>query len=555
VESGVRAIIFQGGALPVTVTAGAYDVNRPPADVNVAIPATAVIICEGVTRVPLVYEGLRSVEDVSVDANVDVSFRVADAATLNANLMQGRDSLSVAELAQWLWSQSTSGIQVPMKQAPVAELDSNPELRSGLENKLRGHISEILRRNGLELVELRIVRFAAKDFDELRQQRAETFLAGERIADTERRAALNRRLRETLTADRMDKFTSAKDFEDFIRQTEHELGMKEVIREAEMESLRKDFEEKMEDRAIARRHLLERLELEHELEVLRRQNRISDERLHQALSQQKARQDAEWETVQNEVRIKKLVVDAELGDEKARIELVRMKAELGMSLRKQKIALDHEEETLRNLRELARKAEEIRLAEHVKDEEAKRRIEEKEQAARHEVEKIRVLSEAEQARLAADLRKTEVCAGMSQDQILALMAKDSPHIATAIAERARAQDATSTEMKALYEKILLDKDSQRLSEADRLERVMSRAMDAMERVAGGAAKSERTQKEEIKDVMSQGMDRMAGVATAKAGNPAGPSPCADSQVVCPTCHRQSPAGTKFCGNCGYQFYK
>ncbi len=437
----------------------------------------------------------------------------------------------------------------------MAELDSNPELRDSLENELRGHVSEILCRNGLALVELRIVRFSAKDYDKLRERRAETFLAEDRIVDTERRAALNRRLRETLTADRMDKFTSAKDLEDFIRQTEHELGMKEIIRSAEMESLKKDFEDKKRrpcDRtptppgaAGARTRIGGLATAESHLRRTTSSRTVGV----------RDRQDAEWETVQHEVRIKNLVVEAELGNEKARIELTRVKAELGMSLRKQKIALDHEEETLRNLRELARKAEEIRLAEHVKDEETKRRIEEKEQAARHELAKIRALSDAEQARLAVDLEKTETLRGMSEDQILALMAKDSPHIASAISERARAQSATSSEMKALYEKIFLDKDSQRLTEADRLERVMARAMDAMERVAGGAAASERTQKEEIKDVMNQGMDRMSDVAIAKAGNPTGPSPCGDSHVVCPTCHRQSSAGAKFCGNCGHQFYK
>ncbi len=112
VESGVRAMIFQGGALAATVAAGAYDLNQPPANVNVAIPATAIIVRDGEAQVPLMYEGLRSREDVSVDVHVDVSFRVADAATLNANLMHGREILSVAELAKWLWSQSASGIQL-----------------------------------------------------------------------------------------------------------------------------------------------------------------------------------------------------------------------------------------------------------------------------------------------------------------------------------------------------------------------------------------------------------------------------------------------------------
>ena len=108
------------------------------------------------------------------------------------------------------------------------------------------------------------------------------------------------------------------------------------------------------------------------------------------------RQEADWETAQHQVRIQKLQVEAELGNERSRFQLVREKADFGMSLRKQKIAIDHEEESLRNLRELTCKAEEVRLAEQVKDQETKRRMEEKEQAARHELEKIRALSEVDQ---------------------------------------------------------------------------------------------------------------------------------------------------------------
>ena len=131
------------------------------------------------------------------------------------------------------------------------------------------------------------------------------------------------------------------------------------------------------------------------------------------------------------------------------------------------------------------------------------------------MEKIQELSKVEQQRLAADLQKAEVMKDMSEDQILAMMAKDSPHVAAAIAERskAQAQAGASTEVKALYEKMLAVKES----EADRVERVMGKALESVERVAGGAGTRQREQMEEIKNVTSQSMDRMADVAVAKAG--------------------------------------
>ena len=81
---------------------------------------------------------------------------------------------------------------------------------------------------------------------------------------------------------------------------------------------------------------------------------------------------------------------------------------------------------------------------------------------------------------------------------------------------------------------------------------MGCAMESMERVAGGSVVRERQQKEEIHSVMGQSMDRMADVATAKAGTASGQAHGAD--IVCPNCHRQVPAGSKFCDNCGHKFF-
>jgi RNA polymerase subunit RPABC4/transcription elongation factor Spt4 len=554
VEPGTKALVFQGGALAGVVAQGTFDLGRPMPGVDTAAPATAILVDAGDTPLSLLYRDLSSREDVPVDVIVEAVVRLADPAALWGNLMHGREVLAIGGLAETLWSAGANVVRARVKQTAADELKGNLELKHLLENEWRQQVTESISRGGLELVELRFVEFSSPAYDKIRQRRAETFLAEQRIADAEHRATLNRRLREVLTRDRMDKFTSANDFEQFVRQTEHEMGMKEVIRAAEMEELKRAYESKREDAEIARRHLLEKLELEHELAVQRLHWTGQSEQLDHEIRQRRrtleAQQQAEWSQFQQDLHRREALRGEHLKDTQAKADEVRMKikvAEEAIELRRRKAGQEHEAESLRIQRE-----------QEEKDREAQRRLEEREQAARHELEKIRALSEAEQARLAADLKKTEVFKGMSEDQILALMAKDSPHVAAAIAERAKAQAqahaATSTEMKALYEKILLDKESQRLSEADRLERVMARAMEAVERMAGGSTDRERRQKEEIQSVMSQGMDRMADVAVAKAGA-SGSVAAQAADVVCPNCHRQVPAGSKFCDNCGHQFFQ
>jgi len=391
---------------------------------------------------------------------------------------------------------------------------------------------------------VRFVAFSTPAVDALRKRRGESFVLEQKADHLEQREALIRRIRETLNRDRMAQFTSSQDLEQFIRQTEHELGMKELIRQVEMDDLKRTFDQKHQDAEIARRHLLETLELEHRLAVLGKQQTLTDKQFEHKVRIEretlKAGHEADWETFQLQLRKREAVRVDSLKETQVKAEAVRAKINLAdeaMALRRKKDELEHENETHR----LAREQE-------ARDREARR-----------ELEKIHALSAAEQARLAADLKKTETLKEMSVDQILALMAKDSPHLATALAERARAQAqaqsgaAVSAELKAVYEKILAGKDT----ETDRLERVMDRAMQSVERVAAGAAGTERARKDEIKEVVSQDMDRMADVALTRAGAPGSPgSPAAQAAVVvCPGCLKQVAAGSRFCDTCGHKFFE
>lgn len=559
VEPDTQALIFQAGALTTTLSGGTFDLTRPPPGVDVAVPATAILMDAGETRLSLLYSALRTREDVPVDVILELAVRLIDPAAVYKNLMHGRECLVLAALAELLWSASANVVQARLRDAAVNELDGNLSWKAGLEQELRTQIGSVLSRNGLELADLRFVDVKSEMYEKIRQRRAETFLAEQKVDDMERRAALNQRLRETLTKDRMDQFTTSKDFEQFVRQTEHELGMKEVVRQAEMEELKQTYDNQREDAELTRRHLLEKLDLEHDLAVRRLRWSGAKEELEHQLDQQRqaleAQQQAEWSRFQRELEKRGALRQEQLKDVDAHAQEIRTKMSLAdeaLGLRKKRAEQEHEEEAAR-----------IRREQDEKDREAKRRLEEKDQSARHELDKIRALSDVEQARLAVDLQKTEILKGMSEDQILAAMAGNSPHVAAALVERARAQaqgqSGASAEVKALYEKLLQEKDSQRTSEADRLERMMARAMEAVERVAVGGVSREREQREEVKGVLDRSMDRMADVAVAKAGAPAtsgsAASPATPAQVVCPDCHRQSPAGIKFCENCGHQFFK
>ena len=306
VEPGTRALIIQGGVLAGVFGEGAYNLNRPLGEVDTATPATAILLDAGETTLLLSYQDLNSREDLPVEVSLEIVVRLIDGAALATNLMHGSERLMKADLAELLQSQTVNVVQARIKQTPGAELDGNLTVKQALEDDLRQHIGSSLARNGLELVEVRLIAFSTPTLEAIRKRRAESFALEQEAGYLEQREALIQRIRETLDRDRMAQFTSSKDLEQFIRQTEHELGMKELIRQAEMDDLKRTFDQKHQDAEIARRHLLETLELEHRLAVFRKQQTLTDAQFEHTVRLERealrARQEADWETFQLELR-------------------------------------------------------------------------------------------------------------------------------------------------------------------------------------------------------------------------------------------------------------
>jgi len=540
IEPGTQALIFQGGRLVTTASAGTYNLNEPLGDVDVSAPATAILMDAGDVTLHIAYTELRTAEDVEVAGGIEVAVRLSAPQAVFENLMHGRESLPIEALARLLSSESANLVQARIKQTSVKDLRGNLDLKSAIEADLREGVSASLARSGLELVRLRVVEFSEGAYADVRGEAGAVFVEEEKAGVAERRAQLNTRLRELLTRERMEKFSSEKDLEEFVRQTEHELGMKDVVRAAEMEDLKRTYADKRQDAEIARKHLLEKLDLEHQLVVQRIQWSGEAEELDHKVQQRRkalaAHQEAEWEQAKGRQRLAELERQEREADEESKLRITKEKARLGAELRKQKVALDDEEERLR----IERQRAEAEVGQEIADREFQR-----------EMEKLKALSAVEQARLAADLKKTESMKDMTEQQIMALMAEKSPHVAAAIAERykAEAQAGASAEVKALYEKILAGKEA----EADRIERVMDKALGSVERVAGAGAERERQQKEEVKDTAEKAMDRMADVAAARAGA-SGAADERAAKLLCPKCKHQVPAGSKFCDNCGHQFF-
>jgi hypothetical protein len=532
VEPGTQALVFQGGRLAATLSEGSYDVRRPPEKIDMATPATAILIDAGDVSVMVPYDGLRTKEDLAFNATFKMLVRLSDAQALFVNLMHRRSTLSREDLTGLVRDETTNALQQSVRAVSAKDL---PDSRERIEKDLRDAAGPLLARAGLELVHLQTVALEAGPYDAVRDARGETFVQEELQAEGERRAALNRRIRETLTREQMSRIASRKELQDFLRQQEHELGLRGVIRKAEMEELERTYDDQHKDAETTRRHLLEKLELEHELVMERTRRAGQGEAMDGEIDLRRkalaARQQEEWAQALHKQKLGDVGRQEHEADRASRLRMIREKTKLGEEARRQKIDLDHEEQT--------RRLQEKRQGEEITQDMADRQ-------ARREMDHLRVLSEVDQARLAADLRRTEALKGFSEDQIVALMAEKSPHVAAALAERykaqAHAQVAMNAETKALYERLLTSKES----EADRQERFAERALESVERAGSSAVDRERRHAEDVQRMAAQSADRVADVASAKAGAPGAPG----LPRGCPKCRAAVPAGARFCENCG-----
>jgi RNA polymerase subunit RPABC4/transcription elongation factor Spt4 len=174
---------------------------------------------------------------------------------------------------------------------------------------------------------------------------------------------------------------------------------------------------------------------------------------------------------------------------------------------------------------------------------------------------------ADQGRIIADMQQTEAMRGMTPEQILAKMSANSPEAARALAEMARAatEGRLGTEQVAMYER-LLERDKEAMEARDKAaQQVADAYKDAAQRTQDIATKALDSQREGMTEIARATSHPPAaqqpptvvvagsGGAPTVVGGQAGAA--AGGGVQCRRCGTMSPVGTRFCTNCGYEFFK
>jgi RNA polymerase subunit RPABC4/transcription elongation factor Spt4 len=516
VEHGTTGMVFQRGRYCGCVDDGQYDMNgflKKVNHFNQTTPTAVVVVDAG--DVPLHLEAikLRSREQVEVDAIFKAVVRMRDPEKFFTNAFKARNQLTVGYLAGSLMDELRMALQTYVGARPVQELYSNTGLRKDVERQMQLELEPILERIGLEMVQLRFVDFFCPTYDPIRQKEAELYV-DTRAADVQiDRLKLTQRLRKSLTEDKMDELKTEKDFEDFVRQTEHELGLKNLIREDEMERLKRRFlhernrEVLLQEieiagirndavRGEARKELqakLERFALEKDVG---RDDRIKDAGTDRGIRADDHTQD--MQEAHDAVGLRREVED---------VEFTKRQREQGLDLQRQQ---EEQKVEAERLRERSKSSAQALLS--ILDGPAADRI-------------LRL----------EEFRAKEK---LTPDQLVAMAAADSPHIAHVLAEKYKAEATMSDARFKQLQEFMARQETVSRESADRLERVMNVSLSQMGMTATTRAQAPYSSQ----TVVTPG----GGIGSPPIViNPQVPA----EQKACPKCHQMIPLDSRFCQHC------
>ncbi len=539
IEHGTRALVFQQGEFKGEMPAGRYDMDgfiQRLANFGFDKNASVVIVDAGDITIDLENDNLYTAEKFKVGTQSRLVLQIENPEQFFVNLFKGRTRISVDEFERQLAGEVQMLLVGICAQYDAEELFANISIRNQIETTLREHLTKTLGRLGMQLVQMRFISFAGEAYEKLRAEKGQLSFDEQQAGLTEDRVKLNMKLRNVLTQDKMDEFRTPKDFENFVRQTEHELGLKQVIRDDEMARLRDRFGFERN-----RENLLREIELvgikadegrrQQFKEVLSQENQ-ADERTMRELQRR-------LNATTNEGERQKIMLEIQRLARVQKIDLDNVEAERGMDrldrMNKIDIGRQSGEQELYKDR--------IRTEQQVEADRLKSR-------STATVEALLTIVDGPQGDRITKLEELRRKQNLTPEQMLALASEASPSAAAALAEKYKADGKT----------LVLDQVKQQLQDernlttgyADRMERLMQTALTQM----GGVATTRARPVEPHQTVVTQGMNYGGGPVITGPGQQgggmpqAGPGAAPGAANACKKCGAALAPGSVFCEQCG-----
>ena len=511
VEHGTRAMFFQRGKFRGEAKPGTYDVGGLISRLThfMTDQAASILLMDaGDVELDLENDNLWTSDRYQVGTSLRLVVRIDEPEAMFVNLIKARSRVTIDDLECSLAGEAQMLMEGIVGKYQAQQLFSSLDARNEIETLLREHLATTFSRFGLSLVHLRFIDFSGTEFEEMRKRHADLQRDRERVDLKADRNKLNQRLREDLTEERMHAFKHEKDFEEFVRQTEHDLSLGQIIRDDEMNRLKERFTFERD-----REQLLRRIEIE---------GIASEEQREQAWKQLLAEERERDEKHRNELERQLDTAKNQAEIDKTKLETERLEHAEDMRQAEEGIAL------LREMKEIERADErhEVELEgltlEH---------------RGRATVQALMSIVDGPAAERLAELEKLRMRESMTPDQLLLLAAEASPGVAVALAKKYEAEGQLGQDVRVQLERRIDEQREMSKEQADRMERMMQTALQQM----GGVAATRAQGIQPTQTVVTPG-----GVGAPIVINPQAPQAAA----ACRHCNATLDSGAVFCPNCG-----
>jgi hypothetical protein len=522
IEHGTRAMLFQAGKFKGEIGEGRYNMAgffKKLVHLSSDLAATVVICDAGDITIDLENGDLWTSDTIEVGTTARLVLRIQDPDAMFVNLFKGHGCIGLDDIELQLAGEVQMLLSGIVAERESEELFTNVEARNVIETRLRETVEVTLSRLGLELVQLRFISFSGEAYEKLRSEKGDLRVEEGRAGIREGWTKLHMRLRDTKLQDKMDECKSSAELKDFIAQTLHEMKLKDVIRDNEVDSLVERFEFDRNRKSVLRRIEIQAIEDDSDRDKawlnLLAEERRTDEAHKRNLDRQLA--------------------DAQNEQEIAKVRLEVTKLEHIEQLRQQ------HEEHIQDMVEARDGMDNLERVKKIEQDEADR--EQQREAATLEArskataEALLSIVDGPAADRIVRIEELRNQQNMSPEQILAIAANASPEAANALAAKYQAEGQVQAGMVDQLQQQIDQQQDMADKHADRLERVMQSAMEQMGHVAGTRARP---------------VDPKQTVV-AGGGGPAPiviNTPTSQPAAACRHCGDQLEADGAFCSQCG-----
>lgn len=560
VDEGTRGLLFQSGAYVGDLGPGAHTLQTVTDRLKALIfgsPVSVLVIDASQQRLTVELPSLLSQDNQQVNAEVTLVLELVTPLSFLVNMLKGASRLTVSEVANWFRPAMTAVVGTQVRRTTVDELRHPEELAERLHDELDRRLGPQLLAVGFRLVRLDLVSFETPDHTELGRAWGRLTLEEARADLRERQRAIERRLEQESTSDRMAQIDSEAKFREFVQRTEFEQKKGNLARDRDWAKLYADFQQLKDDLAaqqafLQRTRVLEdqrqiaELEYDFEVKALRHRQDIDGKKLDHELDLAGKRFEAKlaestqvFETEQLRIvqraettaRVKGIELESHQQEANAQLQRQRVRADFAINLqgRVQEVELTGKSAEL-DL-ELRRKTEEHRL----------------------ELERARTFNDLRPETLIAvtggqasaqltELQTLALYKGLTPEQILAIKSAQSADSAQALAEKFRSESAAAqggqAVMQQMYERMLADGNAVRQETEKRSGETLAQFQDF------------------AKTALTTQRDTSVAAATGRPPTPPANDPNAivaanaGASVVCGFCGKAMQLQDAFCGACG-----